>query len=437
MSTLSLAQFGDHLASRRAAILQAWRQASLADPVLTTVNALTREQFHDHIPQVLDALQRKLRSREGGASAAAAEQAIASEEAKHGLQRWQQGYRQEELAREWGLLHLCLVQELENFAGTGSGWSAADQWRATRELVQVVNDGVAESARQYAQLQQAEALGRAHDLEISLTQLRQLERRRAQLIHQVVHDLRGNVQSVGSIADLLSSPDVPEPERIEFATLLQNGVEAVSSMLGDLIELARLEAGQEQRTIKTLDVAQVLSELCELNRPRAEARKLYLRWSGPSPLRLEGDANKVRRLLQNLLINALKYTEKGGVEVSWGLEPMHWWLIVKDTGPGLLSGPGAPLAEGLRDATASAREADERNAAAVGKTSNVLDQADAGSSHSGPSRQQAGEGVGLSIVKRLCELLDASLELISSTESGTTLRVVFPLTYMQPPTEKK
>jgi signal transduction histidine kinase len=46
-----------------------------------------------------------------------------------------------------------------------------------------------------------------------------------------------------------------------------------------------------------------------------------------------------------------------------------------------------------------------------------------------PSHQQPGEGIGLSIVKRLCELLDASLEMASSAETGTTFRVVFPRTY--------
>ena len=46
--------------------------------------------------------------------------------------------------------------------------------------------------------------------------------------------------------------------------------------------------------------------------------------------------------------------------------------------------------------------------------------------------QQTGEGIGLSIVKRLCELLDASLELASSAETGTTFRIVFPRRYPQP-----
>jgi K+-sensing histidine kinase KdpD len=141
---------------------------------------------------------------------------------------------------------------------------------------------------------------------------------------------------------------------------------------------------------------------------------------------------KVRRLLQNLLRNALKYTEQGGVSVSWGAERENWWLMVKDTGPGLLSGNGAPLVVGLKAATASARESDEKNAATTGVVSQVLTPPRGASPAEPAAPPQPGEGIGLSIVKRLCELLDASLEVSSSPESGTTFRIVFPRDYPFP-----
>ena len=55
-----------HLASRRPVILEAWRAAADADPAQTTVSALTRAQFNDHIPQLLEAFERKLKARPGG-----------------------------------------------------------------------------------------------------------------------------------------------------------------------------------------------------------------------------------------------------------------------------------------------------------------------------------------------------------------------------------
>lgn len=424
-----LADFAEYLATRRNGILDSWREASEADRQQPTAHSLSQSQFNDHIPELLEALQRKLRSRPGGWNATDAGEDMRVEEGKHGLQRWQQGYRQEELMREWGLLHLCLGRELENFALQCPDWSPADQWSANRELMLLINEGVAKSAAQYAELERAEAAGRARNLEMTLAQVRQLELDRSQLIHQVVHDLRGNVQSVSNVADLLSSTGIRETERVEFAGRLQQNVEGATAMLGDLLELARLQADQEVRSIAPFDATPVLASLCEVNRAWADARRLHLRTSGPPHLQVDGDANKVRRILQNLLLNALKYTEVGGVTVSWGREDENWWMMVKDTGPGLLGGPGVPLAEGLREATASARETDVKDADANGRVSHVLNQEDAGPTDPLPTRQQPGEGIGLSIVKRLCELLDASLELISSGESGTTLRVVFPLTY--------
>jgi two-component sensor histidine kinase len=138
-------------------------------------------------------------------------------------------------------------------------------------------------------------------------------------------------------------------------------------------------------------------------------------------------------LLQNLVMNALRYTKCGGVTVSWGEDKANWWLMVKDSGPGILAGPGSPMLVGLQEATASARESDEKSAAITGETSHVLVTPDDGVAEMRPARQQPGEGIGLSIVKRLCELLDASLELASSAETGTTFRVVFPRRYPPDP----
>ncbi|MBC7366902.1 MAG: ATP-binding protein [Undibacterium sp.] len=144
---------------------------------------------------------------------------------------------------------------------------------------------------------------------------------------------------------------------------------------------------------------------------------------------MDGDPVKVRRLLQNLLLNALKYTRRGGVTFSAGAEEENWWVMIKDTGPGLLAGPGAPIVVGLKEARASAREADERGGASEGQISQVLVPPPFGPAAMRPEHQQPGEGIGLSIVKRLCELPDAILEMASSADTGTTFRVVFPLCY--------
>ena len=330
---------------------------------------------------------------------------------------------------EWGHLQLCIFHVVDAFAAAHPEFERGTLVEVNHQMITLVNDAISESAAQFERMQKAEAAGRLSDLEGALASINEIERRRAALIHEAVHDLNGNVLGVSLAAKVLAAPDIAASDRASFANMLENGVMSVFSMLIDLKELARLEAGRETRRIDEFDAAAMVVELGNANRPFAAERNLFLEVTGQSNLSVHGDASKVRRLLQNLLLNALKYTVQGGVTLSVGLEKDNWWFMVKDTGPGILAGPGAPMVIGLTEATASARESDEIAASTEGAISHVLLPAAGGTAEIRPDHQQPGEGIGLSIVKRLCELLDASLEMASSPETGTTFRVVFPRSY--------
>jgi signal transduction histidine kinase len=346
---------------------------------------------------------------------------------KHGLHRWQQGYRLQELIKECGHLQFCLYAELGRFAERNPEVEPETLAEAQRQIMALVNDTISESAGQYERMQQAEAAGHVGDLRGALANVTQIERHRATLYHQAVHDLKNDVVGVNLAAALLDNPAMAESNRVESATFLKQAVVGLNTMLEELMELARLQAGQETRKIATFDAASLLTELCTAHQPFASERKLFLKVRGPTRLTVEGDAEKTRRLAKNLVGNALKYTPRGGVAVSWGKEKETWWLMVKDTGPGLLSGPGSPLVTGLQGATASAKESDDKAIASKNEVSQVLPAPWDATIAAALSPHQPGEGIGLSIVKRLCELLDASIEIASSAETGTTFRVVFPL----------
>ena len=421
--------FCDYLVTRRKAILLAWRKASGTDPGQTTAHSLTRRQFNDHIPEVLDAFERKLRSRPGGAENRAADVQKKQEEVKHGLHRWQQGYRLQELMHEWGHLHLCLADESDAFAAIHPEFNRETLAHLNRQMITLINEAISESTTQYERMQQAEAAGRMGDLQKALNSINEIERRRAALIHQAVHDLHNDVLGVSMAANALGQTSTTEANRVEFSRMLGQGVQSVQDMLGELMELARLEAGQERREITTFDASALIADLSNVSQSIAQERGLFLKVDGPPRLSVQGDSGRVRRLLQNLLMNALKYTEQGGVTLSWGEERKNWWLILQDTGPGMLAGPGAPMIVGLKEATASARESDVKGAAMEGEVSHVLTPPPGTQTTTIASHQKPGEGIGLSIVKRLCELLDASLEMVSSVETGTTFRVVLPRHY--------
>jgi signal transduction histidine kinase len=263
-----------------------------------------------------------------------------------------------------------------------------------------------------------------------------MEHSRAEAWRAAAHDLRGSVTVVKGAATLLkaSGSDLPEPIRAEVADMLSNSVASLHDMLNDLLSLARLDAGHEQREITSFDAATLLRDFCSASQSSATDRGLFLKMDGPSTLPVEGDKPKIMRILQNLLLNAVKYTQKGGVSVTWGLdkdrETDRWTFSVQDTGPGIDEAHGAPLAQELHNATEASNESKESSTDRRRDISPAKTLASA--SEALPASQQPGEGVGLSIVKRLCELLDAGLELATSAGQGTTFRVILPRSYDEP-----
>jgi signal transduction histidine kinase len=421
-----------HLRARREAILEAWRLAANADPQLTTGNALPRSQFNDHIPDVLDVLERKLQA--WPQAPQRLDQEHKNDAAAHGLQRWHQGYRLREVTREWGHLQLALLDEIERYAGARTPRSIEAMTIARRTLSELCLASVSESVSEYFQLEQLEAEGNVRDLARALNEERKLQSDRSELWRQAAHDLRGHVGAVVNATTGLSSGAAPPPMREKFLVLLQRSTSSLHMMLDDVMNLARLQAGHEHLETKQLDVARLLRELCEEMHAQAQERGLYLEADGPDSLIVEGDAVKIRRIAQNLLINALKYTRAGGVTVNWGdskeNDADRWMFCVRDTGPGFYAGPGAPLVSALKEATVAAHDIDRRagvdpeSADATGSEADIDARA---------GNQQRGEGVGLSIVKRLSDLLNATIELESSAEVGTIFRVILPRRYQPEP----
>ena len=429
----ALTALARHVAARRDDIMRAWRKAVDRDPTLTTGASLPRSQLNDHLPQLLDAFAARLEAAARGGDPAGAAGAE-DDAAAHGLMRWQQGYDLREVTREWGRLQLCMADELEAYASAHPEVESRVMGLARRAWSELCAEGVSESTAQYFRLQQLEAAGHVRDLQRALRHVHLLERQRAELWREAAHDLRGNLGVVANVAAGLSLDSIPETARDRFLRLLNKNVSSLHSMLEDVMTLARLQAGHEERQVKPFDAAATLRELCERMHPLLDERDLYLNAEGPSSLPVEGDAVKVQRIAQNLLLNAFKYTTRGGVTVSWGAsrdnDSDRWMLCVQDTGPGFQAGPAAPMAGALEEATAEARRMDD---AADGFAPEEADDDGSAGERSAAGAQERGEGVGLSIVKRLCELLNATLEMESEAGKGTIVRVLLPRLYGEAP----
>jgi signal transduction histidine kinase len=279
-----------------------------------------------------------------------------------------------------------------------------------------------------------EAAGRERELEQALEQLKTFERERAEIWREAAHDLRGSVSAISSAAAIVGRDGVKDSTRTRFSHSLRKSVVSLHELLSDLMSLARLEAGHDRRSVTPFDVGQLMTEFSDAMRPLAEERSLFLLCEGPESLAVEGDPAKVRRIAQNLILNALSVTERGGIRVTWQHGPPNgvaqWVLCIQDTGPGFSKESAPQLVRALKEATEEAQEVEER-AETAGDPSAQVEPPVTLASQSTPRapHPHQGEGIGLSIVKRLCEVLDASLEIESDAGTGTTFRVVLPCAY--------
>ncbi len=404
--------------------MAAWRAEVAGDGEVTAGDSLPRAQLEDHLPAWLAAFADMLAAPPGD-KLARAQGAQANDAEIHGLQRWQQGYDLQDVTREWGHLHRCLVLEFEQLMDVEPTLPRAAFAEARLKLAEQISEATSLSAERYFYLERVEAAGSVLDLERALDEVRELERRRGELWQQAAHDLRGNLGVVSNVAQGLTFADLPATRRQDFLGLLRNNVTSLHHLLDDVTSLARLQAGQEQRRVGTFDAAVELRRLADELRPMAENKGLTLSADGPDALPVDGDAVKVRRVAQNLLLNALKYTRTGGVALSWhdGIpgDRARWRFGVADTGPGLHAGPGATLASALSAATSIEPP--------HGADAPAAEVPLSGDDDGRPMVQSQGEGLGLAIVKRLCDLLDGSVEFDSVEGRGTTVQVTLPERY--------
>lgn len=424
---LQLASLAEYLEHERENILDDWRQATEGISGSTTAASLTRVQFNDHVPMFLDVLACRLRSWPEPEDEASGREAK-EQELEHGVQRWQQGYQLPEMIGEWGHLQTKLMDIYSDYALAHAELDVQVMLVAHKMLWRLSIKGIDTATGQYWRLHQAEAASHVQDLEQALATLNQLEQVRADTWREAAHDLRGSMSLVQASSNLLEDKGMPDTERQEFYEIMQNGMRSLQLILSDLMFLARLDAGKEQREIGHFDAARTLREFCQNSQSLAHERGLYLTFEGPASLLVQGDRAKILRIFQNLILNSLKYTQQGGISVIWSadqaFEANHWIFSIKDTGPGLTH--ASPLLQEMLKMTQGKASEIAEHQPFPEPAPEVLDL------KIKPSASlQASEGVGLSIVKRLCEVLDANLELESSSAKGSLFKVTLPRSYAE------
>jgi PAS domain S-box-containing protein len=218
------------------------------------------------------------------------------------------------------------------------------------------------------------------------------------------HEIRTPLNAILGFTQLMERDPATSPKHQKTLEIIKNSGQNLSTLINDILDLSRIEAGRASLTESNFDLHSLLSSLEQLFDMRAQRKGLQLIFNRASdvPQFVKTDKQKVRQILVNLLGNALKFTESGSVvlrvEYDHQVEnhPKRLQFAVEDTGIGI-----APEE--------------------IGKIFSSFTQTKSG------ERAQEGTGLGLAISQNFAQLLGGELTVNSQVGQGTTFKFDIPI----------
>ncbi|MFA6292385.1 MAG: response regulator [Victivallales bacterium] len=250
--------------------------------------------------------------------------------------------------------------------------------------------------------QSAELTEQNTELEMQTKQLDEASRLKTNFLSNMSHELRTPLNSVIALSGVLNrrlANQIPAEEYSYLEVIERNGRHLLS-LINDVLDISRIEAGREEIEIAKFNANSLIAELVAMIHPQAKHKNIeLLQNGGDSELFITSDAHKCRHILQNIIGNAVKFTEMGKVEVTARQSDSSIAITVKDSGIGI----------------------DEEH---IPHIFDEFRQAD-----SSTSRRFGGTGLGLAIAKKYANLLGGTISVKSIPGKGSEFTLVLPLTY--------
>ena len=232
-----------------------------------------------------------------------------------------------------------------------------------------------------------------------LTELRRLENLRRELVANVSHELKTPLAAIKGYAETLRLGAVNDPEHnLHFVRRIEEQADRLHELILDILQIARLESGQETFELADVPLAPVIEQCCEQFAETAAGRQVALKFElPPAEWRVRADDEGVRTILSNLIDNALKFTPAGGaVTVRSSANGAFATIEVADTGIGIAPHDQERVFERFY-------RADKAR-----------------------SRDLGGTGLGLSIAKHLAQAFGGNVSVVSRPGQGSTFTVELP-----------
>lgn len=235
---------------------------------------------------------------------------------------------------------------------------------------------------------------------------RRREKNIADKIHSflnIVHDLRTPVTLIKApLGEIENQKDLPD-DTVRNARLAMSNVDKLLSMIGRLLDLRHESQHSDCLNLSLTDVGDILESKAQEFKVAAINKGLQLTVDVPSDMpAVMMDCNKISHILDNLVSNAIKYTFSGGVRISARYDRKRWYIEISDTGIGI------------------ARSDIQRLFSKEFRGANAI------------RTEEAGTGMGLLIVHRLCKLHEGTVRTFSKENEGTTFVLSFPMSYRRP-----
>ena len=228
-------------------------------------------------------------------------------------------------------------------------------------------------------------------------------RAKSEFLANMSHEIRTPMTAILGFAEVLLGEDnigCAPPERVSAIETIQRNGEHLLRLINDILDLSKIEAGKLDVERTACSPAKVLADVASLMRVRSEAKNipLLIEYAGAIPEQIQSDPVRLRQILINLIGNAIKFTETGRVRIVTRLvacddSAAHIQFDVVDTGIGLTPEQLAKLFQPFTQADSSAM------------------------------RRFGGTGLGLTISKRLAEMLGGDISVTSTPDQGSTFRV--------------
>ena len=242
----------------------------------------------------------------------------------------------------------------------------------------------------------------ADDLGARTLALLESDRARRQLLADVSHELMTPLAAIRGYTETLGMAELAldEPTRHRYLAIIEEETRKLESMIGDLLDLARLEGGGGALNLEDVPVTDLFTRVIDRHRPAIRERGIDMTLSiDPPELAVHGDAERLEQALQNLGANALRHTPDGGrVELTARRADNGIAIVVRDSGPGI---PPEHLP----------RVFDRFYKVDAARTS---------------TSTRSGSGLGLSIVRAIVERHGGSVEARNAAAGGAEFEIILP-----------